>query len=121
DVDLMKSAVDIMWVGFYKEFAEKLLEYHENRNGLIEKVKKIYIMTEIKLPTLERNNDLTDIDPFTVFALFNKSRLTLANKVKILEAIAELFEIKSDLPNSFESIPTINNMGATFYYFKGDR
>src|SRR5699024_8293959 len=78
-------------------------------------------MTEIKLPTLERNNDLTDIDPFTVFALFNKSRLTLANKVKILEAIAELFEIKAELPNSFESIPTINNMGATFYYFKGDR
>lgn len=109
------------WVDFYKEFAEKLLEYHENRKGLIEKVKKIYIMTEIKLPTLERNNDLTDIDPFTVFALFNKSSLSLSNKIKILKAIAELFEIKADLPNSFESIPTINNMGATFYYFKGDR
>ncbi|MGO2795539.1 AAA family ATPase [Staphylococcus saprophyticus] len=117
----MKSAIDITWVDFYKEFAIKLLKYHENRKDLIEKVKKIYKMTEIKLPTLERNNDLTDIDPFTVFALFNKSRLTLANKVKILEAIAELFEIKAELPNSFESIPTINNMGATFYYFKGDR
>ncbi|MBN6204767.1 AAA family ATPase [Staphylococcus saprophyticus] len=117
----MKSAIDITWVDFYKEFAEKLLEYHENRKGLIEKIKKVYIMTEIKLPTLERNNDLTDIDPFTVFGLFNKSSLSLSNKIKILKAIAELFEIKADLPNSFESIPTVNNMGATFYYFKGDR
>ena len=63
----MKSAIDITWVDFYKEFAIKLLKYHENRKDLIEKVKKIYKMTEIKLPTLERNNDLTDIDPFTVF------------------------------------------------------
>lgn len=117
----MKSSIDMTWVDFYKEFAEKLLEYHENRKGLIEKIKKVYIMTEIKLPTLERNNDLTDIDPFTVFGLFNKSSLSLSNKIKILKAIAELFEIKADLPNSFESIPTVNNMGATFYYFKGDR
>ncbi|WP_210136327.1 AAA family ATPase [Staphylococcus sp. GDK8D68P] len=117
----MKNEIDIMWVDFYKEFAIKLLEYHENRKELIEKVKKIYKMTEIKLPTLERNNHLIDIDPFTVFALFNKNKLTLANKVRILEAIAKLFEIKAELPNSFESIPTINNMNATFYYFEGDR
>jgi len=117
----MKSAIDITWVDFYKELAVKLLDYHENRKELIEKVKKIYKMTEIKLPTLERNNDLTDIDPFTVFALFNKSSFNLSNKIKVLEAIAELFEIKADLPNSFDSVPTINNMGATFYYFEGDR
>ncbi|EHQ73423.1 hypothetical protein SEVCU057_0713 [Staphylococcus epidermidis VCU057] len=36
----MKSAIDITWVDFYKEFAIKLLKYHENRKDLIEKVKK---------------------------------------------------------------------------------
>ncbi|WP_436862902.1 hypothetical protein [Staphylococcus caeli] len=81
----MKNIIDKTWVDFYKEFAEKLLEYYKNRIDLIEKVKEIYNMAEIKLPTLERSNDLTDIDPFTVFALFNKSSLSLSNKVKLLE------------------------------------
>ncbi len=83
--ELMKNIIDKTWVDFYKEFAEKLLEYYKNRIDLIEKVKEIYNMAEIKLPTLERSNDLTDIDPFTVFALFNKSSLSLSNKVKLLE------------------------------------
>ena len=30
-------------------------------------------MAGIKLPTLERENNIVDIDPFTVFALFNKN------------------------------------------------
>lgn len=55
------------WVDFYKEFAIKLLDYKEKRDILIEKVKDIYKMTGIRMPVLDKNNHIIDIDPFTVF------------------------------------------------------
>lgn len=73
------------------------------------------------MPTLERDNALIDIEPFTFFGLFNKSSMRADNRVKIIKAVAELFEIISIVPKSFESIPALNNQNATFYYFIGDR
>ena len=62
------------WVEFYQEFADKLLPYKNNRQELIAKVRQVFQKTGFKLPTLERdNNAIIDIDPFTVFGLFNKS------------------------------------------------
>ena len=45
-----------------------------------------------------------------------------SNKIKILlEIISELLNIKAKVPSDFDSIPTINNMGATHYDFEGYR
>lgn len=41
------------WVDFYKEFASKLLDYKDRRDELVEKVKAIYTMTGMNMPTLE--------------------------------------------------------------------
>lgn len=117
----MIKNIDRTWVRFYKELAERLLDYKSNRENLIAKIKKVYELTEMKLPTLERNNQMTDVDPFTVFGLFNKSSMKESNKIKVLEKFAELFDIKAKVPSSFDSIPTINNLNATYYYFEGDR
>lgn len=105
------------WVDFYNEFANKLLQYKNNRKELIEKVKTIYKNTGIKMPTLERDNQLVDIDPFTVFGLFNKSAMREDNRIKIITAISTLFNVNAPIPNSFNSIPVLNNQSATFYYF----
>ena len=109
------------WVQFYKEFANKLLAYKSNREELIDKVKSIYTETEINMPTLEKDNNIVDIDPFTVFGLFNKSSMREMNRVKILSAVKKIFDVDAELPTSFESIPVLNNQNATFYYFVGDR
>lgn len=109
------------WVDFYKEFAKKLLDYKENRQELISKVKEIYRKTGINIPTLEKENKIVDIDPFTVFGLFNKSSMKKENRIKIISAFAKLFNISSPIPTDFESIPVLNNQNATFYYFIGDR
>ncbi len=69
----MDSRNQFDWVDFYKELAGKLLQYKDNRQKLIAKVRKIYETTGISLPTLEKDNQIVDIDPFTVFGLFNKS------------------------------------------------
>lgn len=105
------------WVDFYKEFANTLLQYKNNREILIEKVKKIYDLTDIDIPTLERNKQLVDIDPFTIFGLFNKSSMTVDNRNKIISTVANLFGIKAPIPTSFDGIPLLNNQNATYYYF----
>ena len=108
------------WVDYYKELSGKLLQYKDNREKLIEKVRKIYEITGINLPTLEKDNQIVDIDPFTFFGLFNK-KLTDANRLSILKAIAELFDVKAPVPTAFDSIPVLNPQNATFYYFIPDR
>src|SRR5699024_4479949 len=117
----MNKAIDRTWVDFYKELAERLLDFREKRNELIIKIRKVYELAGIKLPTLEKDNKLTDIDPFTIFGLFNKSSLKESNKIKILDAVSRVFNVESKVPSSFESIPTINNMRATYYDFEGYR
>lgn len=108
------------WTLFYSEFATSLLKYAENRVELIEKVKEIYKLANIKLPTLEKDNNIVDIDPFTVFGLFNKG-ITDANRINILNQIKNLFDISAEVPTVFDGIPVLNNMSATFYYFVDDR
>lgn len=109
------------WVDFYKEFARKLLTYKNKRTDLIKKVKAIYENTGINLPTLERDNQLVDIDPFTVFGLFNKSSMKESNRIKIISEVKNLFSVEEPVPLSFNSIPVLNNQNATFYYFIGER
>ena len=69
----MSAANQFDWVDFYKELANKLLEYKKNRMELVEMVPIIYEKTGLVLPRLESDQKLTDIDPFTFFGLFNKS------------------------------------------------
>lgn len=108
------------WVPFYKECAVKLLEYKNNRQNLIDKIKNIYHDTGINLPTLERDNNIVDIDPFTILGLFNKSSMTPANRIKIISSFSKKFGIKAKVPETFDSIPVLNPLNATFYYFLED-
>lgn len=96
------------WVGFYKEFAHLLLSYKGNRSALIEKVINVFIDTGINMPKLERDNKIVDIDPFTVFGLFNKTAMKEINRLSIISSIAERFGVRAAIPTSFESIPVLN-------------
>ena len=109
------------WVEFYGELSGKLLAFKSNRQDLIAKVKQIYSSTGINMPTLEKDNQLIDLDPFTFFGLFNKSSLKEANRVKIITEVKKLLGITAPIPSSFASIPVLNNQNATFYYFLGER
>lgn len=105
------------WIPLYKEIAQKLLQFYGDRKPLIQMVRDIYTETKINLPTLEQNNEIVDIDPFTVFGLFNKSSMREDKRRKILAALLQKLEISADLPANFDGIPVLNNQNATFYYF----
>lgn len=109
------------WVEFYQAFAWKLLDFHNNRQVLVEHIRQVYQNTGIAMPTLERDQKIVDIDPFTVFGLFNKSSQREDNRKKIIASMAELFDISAALPTSFVSVPVLNNQNATFYDFTGYR
>lgn len=106
------------WIEFYMEFADKLR--HVDRHELIVRIKKIYDSIGMRLPTLERGGNVIDIDPFTVFGLFNKG-ITATNRIAIITGFAKEFGVKSAVPHNFDGIPVLNNQSATFYYFVGDR
>ncbi len=108
------------WTDFYSEFATSLLAFENDREHLIEKVKQIYINADMKLPTLEKENNIVDIDPFTIFGLFNKG-ITDKNRIAILDQIKTIFEISSPVPVNFDGIPVLSPMSSTFYHFVGDR
>lgn len=116
----MNTVDKFLWIDFYQEFAQKLVTYRDNRLDLIKKVKEMYELSGISMPTLEKDNILVDIDPFTVFGLFNK-KLKDDNRIKLLEAIAKLFDLKSKVPTSFESLPVLNPQNATYYRFVDER
>lgn len=106
------------WISFYKELSDKLLTYRDRRDDLINKLATVYESIGMSLPKLEAD-ELQDIDPFTVFGLFNKG-ITDANRQKIIAGIAEVFDIGADQPTDFEGIPVLNNLNATFYAFAND-
>lgn len=108
------------WINFYSEFATKLLELKDNRAELIADIQSAYSAINMKLPKLESEDSIIDIDPFTVFGLFNKG-ITNANRIAILESFATVFNIKSKVPDNFDGIPVLNNLKATYYGFKDDR
>lgn len=110
----------LTWVEFYTEFATKLLGYKKDRKFLIERLKKIYQEIDMKFPKMEGDGNVIDIDPFTVFGLFNKG-ITNNNRRLIANGIAKEFKIEAGVPYGFDGIPVLNNQKATFFYFSGIR
>jgi 5-methylcytosine-specific restriction protein B len=109
------------WVPFYKEFADKLLAYKDNREKLIEKVEEIFDTANIRLPKIEKDGtEPFDIDPFTIYGFFNSGR-TDENRQAILRAIKAIFNVQAPVPNSFKGIPVVQNKSATYYRFIGER
>ena len=109
-----------IWNEIYEEFATKLLEYKNDRKNFISKLKSIYEEIGMKLPKMESDREIFDIDPFTVFGLFNKG-ITDDNRKRILGEIAKQFNLKNKVPFSFEGIPLVNNLRSTFFNFAEER
>ena len=70
--------INFEWVNFYMEFADKLLEYKNNRKELIDKIIQSFDELERDLPKVEADEEGNkiipiDIEPFTIFGfLINK-------------------------------------------------
>lgn len=102
------------WTNIYQEFANKLLEYKNNRRELLNKLEDIFNELDIKYPLEYKNERLSDVCPFTVMGMFNK-HITDENRIKIIAKIKEKFNLQFDVPTDFSGIPILNNQRAWFY------
>ncbi len=112
----MDNKTQFEWVEFYTAFSKELLKYENNRKGLLDKLIAVYDDLKMKFPKLEENESIIDIDPFTVYGLFNKG-ITEANRVSVIRALAKAFNISADvqIPTSFNGVPVLNNLKAVFF------
>ena len=114
------------WVNIYQEIANKLLEYKDNRKELIDIIYNIFSKIEgVNLAKLEDDGEGNsikpyDIDPFTIFALFNKT-LSWDKRIKIIQGFKDEFSLKSQVPEVFEGIPVVNAIKAVFYSFADEK
>lgn len=110
------------WVPYYKEFAEKLLQYQENRVDLC---RLIYDHEdELLINYLHdeggKDDKITDIDPFTTFGLFNRG-ISKKNRVSSAALFKRLLNISAEVPSDFDGVPLLNNQKSHFFGFRPDR
>lgn len=115
-----ESIMNMTWIDFYQEFASTLSVYKGDRESLIEKMKKVYKTAAMNFPKMEKDGSVIDIDPFTIFSHINKG-ITNANRLKIINAVANEFGIKSPIPTDFDGIPLADNRQANFFWFEESR
>ena len=115
----MAESLNFDWVPFYREVAQKLLTYKDNRATLVAEIKDVFSSIGLALSKLNKRNDATDIDPFTVFGLFNKRALQETRK-KIMTGLAQKWNLKATVPQSLLGIPVIMPLNAVFHPFEDD-
>ena len=108
------------WIPFYSELADKLAAFRNDRAALVGHIRSVYDRLGMTLPTLELDNNVVDIDPFTVFGLFNKG-LSDTKRLKIIASFKEELGIEAPNPSDFDGVPVLNNRNATFYRFVDSR
>ena len=109
------------WVPFYEELADKLLAYKSNRPELVAKVREAHQIAGVTLPKIESNNDnIPDIDPFTIFALFNRGKQGVPMRQAICKGYKTVFDMVSDVPADFDGVPMYHYNQYCFYRYVGD-
>ncbi len=112
----MEQQKNFEWVEFYKEFANELLDYKDNRKLLLDKLKNVFdLMSKLGLAT---NRFSDDIDPFTVFAIFNKGGED--KRKQIIAQIIEDFDMKASVPATFDGVPVPYDGNTIYYSDKND-
>lgn len=106
------------WIPFYSELAKALLAYKDDRKPLVDfvysELSQVGERSLVDYIHMEDGSKVKDIDPFSVFAIFNRS-LKLENRIGFLQKFKERFGLQSAVPRDFDGIPTVNSQRAFFF------
>ena len=102
------------WISYYTELADKLIPYRNNRPKLIDQITRAFTDASLEMPSLD-NGAPTDIDPFTVFGLFNKMKLKDDKRRAILGSIGVRLGVTAPMPDDFDGVPVLSKVGNDFH------
>ena len=114
------------WVPLYEELAQALLRYKEDRTELVEwiyedlgKVTRSDGQSLVAYLKQKDGSRIIDIDPFSVFAIFNRST-SWENRTEMLTHFKNKFRLTSTIPSDFNGIPTVDARRSFFFSWKSD-
>jgi len=113
------------WIPIYKELAQKLLNYKNNRKELLNIIKRMQQnnLKCVKTVDRDKNNnkiELRDIDPFTFYGNFNMNA-TVENRIATLRYIKDALKLEASLPTNFDGIPISNAQKLWYFAYERDR
>jgi len=119
------TMADFTWKPLYRELAQKVLEFKDRQGELVALLKELEGNGLKVISVRDRfqgggEGDMTEIDPFTFFASFNRN-LKEENRLAILIALKERWGLTSSLPEKFDGIPVMNPQNSWFIRFAKDR
>lgn len=110
------------WIPYYKEFAQRLTQFQKDRKRLLNLIydNRDELLVKYLHDQGGEGDLLEDIDPFTVFGLFNRG-IKHENRINSAKLFKNILDIKVDIPKDFEGIPVLNNQKSHFFGFRSHR
>ena len=123
--DQPRTDLRFVWTKFYSEFADRLLVHRDDRRSLVAAIREVSSGLGRPIPLVDHFPDgtsgpLEDICPFTTIGLFNRG-ITDENRRRIAGGLADFLGVTEPVPDSFEGIPTLNNLNAWFFPYASER
>lgn len=124
---MYKMSEQYSWIPFYKEMALTLLKFRSDRASLVawiyDNISKVKGVNGRSLVAYLKESDdslLTDIDPFSVFSIFNRGKITWEKRTEILRLFKSHFSLRSDVPTDFSGVPVMDARRSFFFNWEDD-
>ncbi len=112
---------EFTWIPFYKEMAQKLLQFKNNRLPLVNWIYKSLDNSYLShFKDNIKGKRMTDVDPYTVFALFNRG-ISKNKRIDICTLFKNYLNIKAPVPQDFVGIPVMTALKSNFIAFEDKR
>jgi 5-methylcytosine-specific restriction protein B len=124
--DASSSPQRFRWARFYQVFADALRAHRKDRQPLIRFLQEAQGRVEgLNLLSGDQFRDgqkgfVADIDPFTLFGLFNRG-IRDSSRQAIARELSGFLGIQEPVPQSFEGIPVLNNQKSWYFPYDRDR
>lgn len=114
------------WKPFYTELASKLLDYKDNRAALVKwiyedlgKVTRDDGKSLVAYLKMKDGSKISDIDPFSVYGIFNRNA-SWDKRKELIGKFKAHFNLESEMPEEFYGVPTLDPRRAFFFSWYDD-